>query len=851
MADNKNPFQHSYPGMSGGTDPFGGRTQPAHKSPFPNHGVQSSPFASAAPLAAKSQPPAAAMPPPPLETQQQVPTMMAPPPMPSAFVEPKPEPTNEKLLKGSMPSQVFHDNFNFAGRRSSGSAGFIETKTEAELLESIKSMNTPSHFIRTSVNVLPSSTTLQQKTHIPLGLIIRPMAPLSEDDPEIPLVNRGSEPITRCTRCRTYINPFVQFDGSRRYWTCNLCGVSNETPSRYVNLPVNGDKDSLPPELKTGVVNYIASADYMVRPPQAPTIMFVIDVSVSSVNSGMLETVCQTISDLIENHLLPGDQRTLVGIVTYDTSVHFYQMSGPERNLSIMVVSDLEDLFLPLPGEILLNVSESADDILNLLSLLPSTWKNTNIAGSCMGSALRAAHFAMKHIGGKMCVFTASPSYFGDFSLNANSMSQKKSGASNLQPIEKCKDYSTMICQTQVCVELFVCTQQSVNLSSLYHLSALTAGNIHYVPLKSHVGGVKLSEELRHVLTRETGWEAVMRIRVSKGWKITNWFGHCYIRGSDLMVLPNCHSDQSFTITFEHEDNVVTKNVAYFQAALLHTTSGGERRISVSTYALPVSDNFSEILMSVDPEAAVATAAQLAIMTGLNGKIGDARTQLQTLCSRISNAMSTINSLQNTTGKIVMYMFGLLKSPCFSEGNTTVDMRVYNWMRLISLPIKELSVYCYPRLIRVSDLTGDFGVNNADGFPPSLNLTHSSLSQEAAYLLENGDTMILWIGKAVSSQWLQSVFDVPSLDELNCELAESFMNTCKSPAAVRLVALIRSLRSLRLPYMSLQVTKQGDESEIKFFSCLIEDKTPGMMLTLNEFVSTITLRSPFHFKPSA
>lgn len=526
-------------------------------------------------------------------------------------------------------------------------------------------------------------------------------------------------------------------------------------------------------------------------------------------------------------------------------------MSGEEKNLNIMVVSDLEDLFLPVPEDIFLNVSESADDILKLLSQLPSTWKNTNVAGSCMGSALRAAHFAMKHVGGKMCIFTASPSYFGDFSLNANAMSQKKSGTPNLQPIEKCKEYSVAICHTQVSIELFVCTQQSVNLSSLYHLSSLTAGNVHYAPLKSHVGSMKLSEELKHVLTRESGWEAVMRIRVSKGWKITNWFGHCYIRGSDLMVLPNCHADQTFTITFEHEDNVVTKNVAYFQSALLHTISGGERRICVSTYAVPVSDNFGEVLLSVDPEATVATAAQLAINTGINGKLSDARSQLQTLCSRISNTMSTVGSLQDVTGKIVMYMFGLLKSPCFSEGNVTVDMRMYHWMRMLSLPIKELSVYCYPRLIRIDDLTGEIADPSSDAFPPSLNLTHSSLSQEAAYLLENGETMIMWIGKAISPQWLQSVFDVPSLDSLNCELAESFMNSCKNPGALRLVSLIRSIRALRLSYMCLQVTKQGDESEMKFFSTLIEDKTPGMMLTLNEYVNAITLHSPFHFKPSA
>ncbi|GFE55323.1 vesicle transport protein [Babesia ovis] len=834
--------------MGGQSDPFGGCAQHAQQNPFQNQNVQSHPFGSGASMAGGFRSQRSSAPPLPTETQVQAPPVIAPPPMTMAYNEPRGDIETEKVIKGSLPGQVFHDNLTFAGpTTTSAPSGYTEDRKQA--LENIQSMNAPSHFIRSTVKVLPSSTTLQQRTNIPLGIVVRPMAPLSDADPEIPLVNCNSENIPRCTRCRTYINPFVQFDGSRRYWTCNVCGVSNEAPNRYANMPIGGIDGVLPPELSTGVVEYIASADYMVRPPQAPTIMFVIDVSISAVNSGTLDVVCQTISGLIKNRELPGGPRTMVGIMTYDTSVHFYQMNNGSGTPNLLVMSDLEDLFLPLPSDILLNVWESEAEILNLLSLLPATWKNANVAGSCMGSAIRAAQFAMKHIGGKMCVFMASPSYFGDFSLNASALSQNKTGNSNLQPVEKCKDYATMVCQTQVSVELFVCTPQSVNLTALYHLSSLTAANIHHIPLRTHVGNSKLGEELTRVLTRETGWEAVMRVRASKGWKITNWFGHCYIRGSDLMVLPNCHSDQTFTVTFEHEENVVTAKTSYFQAALLHTTSSGERRIRVSTYAIPVSDNATEVLLSVDAEATVLTAAQLSMPIALGGKLSDARTQLQTLCSRISNSLSTVTAMQEAVSKIVVYILGLLKSPCFSEGNVPADTRVFHCMRLMSLPMEELSTYCYPRLMCITDSTNEYGDRGSDSLPPSLNLTHASLKQEGAFLLENGESIILWVGKGVSTQWLQSVFDVASVDALNCDLAESFMASCKGAAAVRLTSLLRIIRSMHSPYMQLYVTKQGDESEMKFFSCLIEDKTPGMMLTLNEFVNAITLRAPFSFEP--
>lgn len=43
------------------------------------------------------------------------------------------------------------------------------------------------------------------------------------------------------------------------------------------------------PELIKGSVEFIAPAEYMVRPPMPPLYFFLIDVSISAVQSGMLE----------------------------------------------------------------------------------------------------------------------------------------------------------------------------------------------------------------------------------------------------------------------------------------------------------------------------------------------------------------------------------------------------------------------------------------------------------------------------------------------------------------------------------------------------------------------------------
>ena len=51
---------------------------------------------------------------------------------------------------------------------------------------------------------------------MPLGLVVQPMADESKGR-SVPVVNLGSAGIVRCRRCRTYMNPYVQWtDGGRR-----------------------------------------------------------------------------------------------------------------------------------------------------------------------------------------------------------------------------------------------------------------------------------------------------------------------------------------------------------------------------------------------------------------------------------------------------------------------------------------------------------------------------------------------------------------------------------------------------------------------------------------------------------
>ena len=128
-------------------------------------------------------------------------------------------------------------------------------------------------YLRLTCGALPVNQSVKQRYGLPVGCIVRPLIP----GENVPVAQFGSTGIVRCHRCRTYINPFVQFiDGGRRF-RCNVCQLPNEVPVDYFcTLDANGQRRDVMerPELRHGTVEFLASQEYMVRPPMPPTYFF-------------------------------------------------------------------------------------------------------------------------------------------------------------------------------------------------------------------------------------------------------------------------------------------------------------------------------------------------------------------------------------------------------------------------------------------------------------------------------------------------------------------------------------------------------------------------------------------------
>lgn len=209
------------------------------------------------------------------------------------------------------------------------------------------------------------------------------------------------------------------------------------------------------------------------------------------------------------------------------------------------------------------------------------------------------------------------------------------------------------------------------------------------------------------------------------------------MRSTDLLSLPNINPDAGFGMQVSIEDSLSDLQSVCFQAALLYTSSKGERRIRVHTLCLPVANNLPDVLNSADQQCIVGILSKMAVDRSLQSNLSDARdafinVAIDALQSyKVSlNLGEAVSGLQacHSLKLLPLYILALLKHVAFRSGlSTRLDDRVYAMCEMKSLPLCHLIQQVYPDLYPVHDLTDEGGFVDPDGTvipqPPRLQLT--------------------------------------------------------------------------------------------------------------------------------
>ncbi|KAG8810772.1 COPII coat Sec23p-Sfb3p heterodimer component, partial [Serendipita sp. 399] len=326
--------------------------------------------------------------------------------------------------------------------------------------------NSTPRFLRPTIYAIPSSSDLQSTTHVPLGIHVTPLAQQAPEEAPIPVIDFGETGPPRCTNpeCRAYINPWCNWEGGGLRWVCNLCGATNDAPAKYLS---NDATERL--ELHRGTVDFLAPPTYWAfspperlihsfvpidtesgiarhnpldvkspsalgglithrerakRDPNPMNYVFALDTSLEAVQSGFLSSACQVLIDLLygsnpseNDESEEGDQKVALSpywnpesklaILTYDNELSFYDFSPAFNQAATMVVSDIDEVFAPMPSASSLFVDpvDGRQLLQSLLIDLPNRYANTVCAQAAMGSSIAASLALLSQIGGKVVVF--------------------------------------------------------------------------------------------------------------------------------------------------------------------------------------------------------------------------------------------------------------------------------------------------------------------------------------------------------------------------------------------------------------------------------------------------------------
>ncbi|KAK9362105.1 hypothetical protein V1504DRAFT_490679 [Lipomyces starkeyi] len=709
--------------------------------------------------------------------------------------------------------------------------------------------NCPPPYVRSTINAVPTTNSLLKKSKLPFALVIQPYTSLRDEEDPVPVVSDAI--ISRCRRCRTYINPFISFIDQGHRWRCNMCNLTNDVPTAFdwdSHNQKQVDRWSRA-ELNHAVVEFVAPPEYMVRPPQPLVYVFLIDVSANAVASGLVATTARTILESLDR--IPNkDKRTRLAFICVNSSLHYFAVPPPPAasEPTMLVVSDLDEPFLPVPHNLLVPLAECRSGIESLLNKLNDMFANSTSTTNAMGPALKAAHKLIGNVGGKIICLMASLPNVGPGKLEPRDDKKSLSAGAEKSLLQTqnsfYKSFAVECSKSQVSIDMFLFSSQYQDVASLSNLPRYTSGQTYFYPgwnAGRSEDAIKFAHEFSEHLSMEIALEAVLRVRASNGIRMNTFYGNFFTRSSDLCAFPSFPRDQSYCVEVAI-DETISKPFVSLQAAVLHTTSNGERRIRVMTLAIPTTSNLSDVYASADQIALTSFYAQRAAEKALSSGLQDARDlvggklaeMLQTyrkeLMTSNVGASAPLQFCANLRLLPLLFLALIKHVGLRKSAQIPSDLRSAALDLLGTLPAKYLIQYIHPDFFCLHDMPETAGRQDKEtgeiGLPPKMNLSSERLERHGLYLIDDGQTQFLWVGRDAVPQLILDVWGLPALEHV--KTGKTTIPVLETEFSQRVNAIIAKLREKKgsTVWPNLYVVREDGDPSLKLWAStfLIEDR---------------------------
>ncbi|KAI9633449.1 uncharacterized protein MKK02DRAFT_38103 [Dioszegia hungarica] len=611
------------------------------------------------------------------------------------------------------------------------------------------------------------------------------------------------------------------------------------------NSPAPGFKEKEKERLK---------AEARLRRPVPISRVFVLDVSDGAVKRGVLRYVCEGIRRGLygtkrksEGDSEDGEEEEGIGagervaIITVAESVGFWNLSAGSSGPSLMVVSDLEDMFVPLRDGFLVDPVESRSQIEGLLNMLPDMMERQSDGGRCaIGAAIKGALAGLRRLGGQITFFLTSLPLVGPGKLTSRDdptvYNTDKERALFTAADPFWRNTADEIANAGVGVNTFLFPDQYTDVASVGALSAATGGDVFFHPRFEPVRDRDtLFDEIRRSLTTELVYNATMRVRCSNNLRVGEHYGDFHQRSLTDLEFGTIGESAAIGAVIKYEGKLDEKDLCYVQVAVLYTSIGGERRVRVLNTSMGVTGLVGNVFRFSDLDASVTLYAKEAVSLMPSKQLKDIRKMLTDRCNRVllmyrrhcAGATQQGQLILPETFKLLpLYTLCLLKSKPLKGGTVTSDVRSHYMRRLRSYGVVSTMTLLYPRLLAIHDLTDDVGFPAGPmgrlKMPSFMRASYGWMVAEGAYLMTNGETAMIWLGGAVSPQVIDDLWGVDNPEELDTRMTRlPKLPTLLSTQIRNLLAHFERIMGHPLPLLIIRQNMDG--MELEYANHLVED----------------------------
>ena len=706
---------------------------------------------------------------------------------------------------------------------------------------------------RLSMGLMPATPELATSTQLPLSLILQPLADLRPEETVVSTIDCTSSGVPRCHRCRAYINPAMLFINGGGKFICNICGFPNETPAEYYSpCDMSGRRQDWEyrPELQFGTCDFVVGKDYWSRErePKPLHILFAIDVS----EQALLRHVPQAAANAIRDTIYGSDQKlpegAKISIMTFDRACHFYDLSPELKSTKMMCVSDIDDIFVPMKAGFFADSNESQHIIESVLETISHVFDAQSCPEPALGAVTKAAYMAMHDTGGKLCLFLGALPTWGPGKLKMRENTSLYNtpeervlfDAQNIHWKNVAEEFVTI----GVGVDCFFFPNSYIDIATIGMLSQTTGGDIFfYQNFIAERDALKFSKELQRCVHRAQGHSVQMKVRCSNGLKLETMIGSFLQRGPSDLEMGQLDADKAVTCVFKHDDKLDAKSDVHFQSAVLFTSPTGLRILRTQNIRCPVSGSIGDIVRSCDAGAAIATIAKQSALDVLKQDHKAVKHFINEQCIRTLAAYRKHCAMQAPPSELILpeslKLFPLLtlalqKQFAFRTDSINSDVRVHNQRLIRSSSTRDLLSLIYPRLIPIHSLQPADGFPDESGqllLPSYAKNSFSNLEAGGAYILDNGQYILLWFKSDVSPNLLEDLYGpgVNTLEMLQPRSSElPHLDTLLNTQVRNIVNYLNSFNTSR--HLSPQIARQGlDGSEMIFAASLVEDRNCDAM----------------------